>query len=117
MYSRSSDEETAAPPYQLPRANGIAYAAQESWVLNDTIKVSRNYQKDIGIPHTPVRTTLCLAKCSMKKGTRQVRTRPVFLRLCQPYSIVLEQCALRPDISRFEAGDMTEVGEKGLTLR
>lgn len=30
---------------------------------------------------------------------------------------VLEQCALEPDIARFEAGDMTEVGEKGLTLR
>ena len=32
-------------------------------------------------------------------------------------SLVLEQCALLPDIARFEAGDFTEVGEKGLTLR
>lgn len=25
--------------YNLPRESGIAYAAQESWVLNETIKV------------------------------------------------------------------------------
>ena len=25
--------------YSLPRGGGVAYAAQESWVLNDTIKV------------------------------------------------------------------------------
>lgn len=37
MYSRS---ENGALSYNLPRHNGIAYAAQESWVLNDTIRVS-----------------------------------------------------------------------------
>lgn len=26
--------------FQLPRAGGIAYAAQESWVQNETIRVS-----------------------------------------------------------------------------
>ena len=26
--------------YQLPRAGGVAYAAQESWVQNETIRVS-----------------------------------------------------------------------------
>lgn len=26
--------------YNLPRESGIAYAAQESWVLNETIRVS-----------------------------------------------------------------------------
>lgn len=26
--------------YNLPREDGVAYAAQESWVLNDTIRVS-----------------------------------------------------------------------------
>lgn len=29
---------------------------------------------------------------------------------------VLEQCALKRDLELFEAGDETEVGEKGLTL-
>jgi hypothetical protein len=30
---------------------------------------------------------------------------------------VLYQCALETDLKMFEAGDETEVGEKGLTLR
>lgn len=30
---------------------------------------------------------------------------------------VLYQCALTQDLSLFDAGDATEVGEKGLTLR
>lgn len=29
---------------------------------------------------------------------------------------MIEQCGLERDISLFEAGDQTEVGEKGLTL-
>lgn len=42
MYSWSSNGNLAVPPYKLPRTKGIAYAAQETWVLNDTIKVSQN---------------------------------------------------------------------------
>jgi hypothetical protein len=30
---------------------------------------------------------------------------------------VLHQCALNKDLDLFEAGDNTEVGEKGITLR
>jgi hypothetical protein len=30
---------------------------------------------------------------------------------------VLHQCALEQDLFLFQAGDATEVGEKGLTLR
>jgi hypothetical protein len=30
---------------------------------------------------------------------------------------VLKQCALEHDLGLFQAGDETEVGEKGLTLR
>ena len=33
------------------------------------------------------------------------------------YDAVLDQCALKRDLELFEAGDMTEVGEKGVTLR
>lgn len=32
------------------------------------------------------------------------------------FYVVLEQCALARDLELFSAGDMTEVGEKGLTL-
>ena len=33
------------------------------------------------------------------------------------YKKVIEQCALERDLALFEAGDKTEVGEKGITLR
>ncbi|KAI0711030.1 hypothetical protein C8T65DRAFT_739602 [Cerioporus squamosus] len=67
----------------LPRAGGVAYAAQESWVQNETIKDNILF----GAPYDEER-----------------------------YNKVIYQCALKRDLSLFEAGDMTEVGEKGLTL-
>ncbi|KAH9939278.1 uncharacterized protein BXZ73DRAFT_99482 [Epithele typhae] len=63
----------------LPRAGGVAFAAQESWVLNETFKENILF----GSPFDEER---------YNKGE--------FLR----------------DLSLFDAGDMTEVGEKGLTL-
>ncbi|KAJ7288037.1 hypothetical protein C8J57DRAFT_1641031 [Mycena rebaudengoi] len=69
--------------YNLPRGDGVAYAAQESWVLNETIK-------DNIIFDTPFDE--------------------------ERYKKVLYQCALEPDLALFQAGDQTEVGEKGLTL-
>ncbi|KAH9848044.1 P-loop containing nucleoside triphosphate hydrolase protein [Lenzites betulinus] len=67
----------------LPREGGVAYAAQESWVQNETIKDNILF----GAPYDEAR-----------------------------YTKVLEQCALLRDLSLFEAGDQTEVGEKGITL-
>ncbi|PIL29334.1 ATP-binding cassette transporter [Ganoderma sinense ZZ0214-1] len=67
----------------LPREGGVAYAAQESWVQNDTIKNNIVF----GAPFHEVR-----------------------------YKKVLKQCALERDLSLFDAGDQTEVGEKGITL-
>lgn len=32
------------------------------------------------------------------------------------YDAVLDACALRPDLAVFDAGDLTEIGEKGITL-
>lgn len=32
------------------------------------------------------------------------------------YHKVIEQCGLKRDLTLFDAGDQTEVGEKGLTL-
>ncbi|KAJ6555073.1 hypothetical protein DFH09DRAFT_1318263 [Mycena vulgaris] len=69
--------------YNLPRGPGVAYAAQESWVLNETIR-------DNIIFDTPFDE--------------------------ERYKKVLYQCALEPDLGLFQAGDKTEVGEKGLTL-
>lgn len=34
----------------------------------------------------------------------------------QRYEAVLDACALRPDLALFDAGDMTEIGEKGISL-
>ncbi|KAJ8084403.1 hypothetical protein PM082_003172 [Marasmius tenuissimus] len=69
--------------YNLPREGGVAYAAQESWVQNETIKDNIVF----GSPFDEER-----------------------------YKKVLYQCALERDIFLFEAGDATEVGEKGITL-
>ncbi|KAI0803030.1 hypothetical protein BC629DRAFT_1591129 [Irpex lacteus] len=67
----------------LPRDRGVAYHAQDSWVLNDTIKNNILF----GSPLDKER-----------------------------YSTVLKQCALERDLALFDAGDNTEVGEKGVTL-
>ncbi|KLO18945.1 P-loop containing nucleoside triphosphate hydrolase protein [Schizopora paradoxa] len=69
--------------YKLPRAQGIAYVPQESWVLNETIRNN------------------ILLGSDYNEGR---------------YKKVLQQCALERDLSLLEAGDLTEVGEKGLTL-
>ncbi|KAG0697813.1 hypothetical protein DFH29DRAFT_984146 [Suillus ampliporus] len=70
--------------FNLPRKGGVAYAAQESWVQNETIRDNIIF----GAPYDEIR-----------------------------YKKVLHQCALERDLTLFEAGDKTEVGEKGLTLR
>ncbi|KAH7915135.1 hypothetical protein BJ138DRAFT_1170143 [Hygrophoropsis aurantiaca] len=69
--------------FNLPRKGGVAYAAQESWVQNETIRDNIVF----GSPFDETR-----------------------------YEKVLHQCALERDLTLFEAGDRTEVGEKGLTL-
>ncbi|KZT67587.1 P-loop containing nucleoside triphosphate hydrolase protein [Daedalea quercina L-15889] len=69
--------------YHLPRAGGVAYAAQESWVQNETIRDNILF----GAPYDEER-----------------------------YNKVIDQCDLKRDLALFEAGDQTEVGEKGLTL-
>ncbi|KAI0066584.1 hypothetical protein BV25DRAFT_1868241 [Artomyces pyxidatus] len=69
--------------YHLPRAGGVAYAAQESWVQNETIRDNILF----GAPYDEIR-----------------------------YNKVIYQCGLKRDLSLFDAGDRTEVGEKGLTL-
>ncbi|KAJ8594877.1 hypothetical protein M405DRAFT_759938 [Rhizopogon salebrosus TDB-379] len=69
--------------FNLPRKGGVAYAAQESWVQNETIRDNILF----GAPYDEAR-----------------------------YKKVLHQCALERDLTLFEAGDKTEVGEKGLTL-
>ncbi|KAJ7029298.1 P-loop containing nucleoside triphosphate hydrolase protein [Mycena alexandri] len=69
--------------YNLPRDSGVAYATQESWVLNETIRSNIIFD-------TPFDE--------------------------ERYKKVLYQCALEPDLALFQAGDATEVGEKGVVF-
>ena len=59
-------------------------------------------------------STLLIRKSVIEKvdHTRNYGNRD-FLTLVR----VLHQCALEYDLQLFEAGDLTEVGERGLTLR
>ncbi|KAF8310652.1 P-loop containing nucleoside triphosphate hydrolase protein, partial [Clavulina sp. PMI_390] len=72
----------------LPRDGGVSYCAQEPWILNETIKASLDHENIL------------------------------FGRLYdeERYKQVLYQCALERDLELFNAGDETEVGERGLTL-
>ncbi|KDR74315.1 hypothetical protein GALMADRAFT_250126 [Galerina marginata CBS 339.88] len=69
--------------FNLPREGGVAYAAQESWVQNQTIRDNILF----GSPYEEER-----------------------------YQKVIKQCGLERDLGLFDAGDATEVGERGLTL-
>ncbi|KAF5346100.1 hypothetical protein D9757_014021 [Collybiopsis confluens] len=69
--------------YGLPRAGGVAYSAQESWVQNATIRDNIVFGAEFDE---------------------------------ERYRNVIHQCCLERDLELFEAGDQTEVGERGLTL-
>ncbi len=102
----------------LPRGGGVAYAAQESWVQSDTIKVCSCHSKGPVRANLLCRTTLSSVRPSTRFGTIRVRSSiSCSSTAYSSPSIVLDQCALRRDLELFDAGDETEVGEKGLTLR
>jgi len=85
--------------YNLPRDRGVAYAAQEAWVQNDTIRVENVSSI------TYAYLTWCQENIVFGTEFNEAR-----------YNKVVYQCGLQRDLSLFEAGDRTEVGEKGLTL-
>lgn len=104
--------------FNLPRGGGVAYAAQESWVQNETIKVIffPLFNK-IYILTVPGKYPLW---GPLRRNTVSERCLYAALVTCtfSNFSrLVLYQCALTRDLELFEAGDATEVGEKGLTLR
>lgn len=70
--------------FNLPRAGGIAYCAQEAWVMATT-----------------VRENIVFGEVYDEKRYKQV----------------LHACALEKDLELFDAGDQTELGEKGLNAR
>lgn len=52
-----------------------------------------------------------------KKGQPCILERNVFFSSHVPLAVVIYQCGLSRDLTLFDAGDATEVGEKGITLR
>jgi len=65
---------------------------------------------------TPSGAIFYLERLGMRSDTRPVCV--CSFSVSHPLSgTVLYQCALERDLELFEAGDMTEVGEKGLSLR
>jgi ABC-type multidrug transport system fused ATPase/permease subunit len=88
--------------YHLPRAGGVAYAAQESWVLNDTIRNNIVF----GAPWDAIRYAKGMPNQGCDVGPAADKD-----------VVVVGQCGLERDLALFQAGDETEVGEKGLTLR
>jgi len=55
----------------LPREGGVAYAAQESWVQNETIRVRHNIPLDCRGPFVPRKISF-LEVLSMKNDTKRV---------------------------------------------
>lgn len=64
-------------------SSNIAYASQEAWILNATVRDNITF----GQPYDPTW-----------------------------YAKVIQACALVPDIASFNAGDQTEIGERGSNL-
>ena len=94
---------TADAYFSLPRKDGVAYAAQESWVQNETIRDNILF----GSTYDEVR---------YQKGKKYTCFHFCSFSWAKPF-VVLHQCALERDLELFDAGDQTEVGERGLTLR
>lgn len=101
--------------FNLPRNGGVAYAAQESWVINDTIRVCRFFY-------------LSLLYSYLRIGKHSFRVTFQWRALWNRYALatdfrnipsllsVIYQCALTSDLELLSSGDHTEVGERGLTL-
>lgn len=73
----------------------IAYVSQSAWLQNATIK-----------------DNILFGSAEVGKGGEGGLSAEAEAR----YRKVLSQCALEPDLKTFDAGDQTEVGEKGITL-
>ncbi|KAF7972222.1 hypothetical protein HWV62_18618 [Athelia sp. TMB] len=95
--------------FNLPRAGGIAYAAQESSYFR--LDFSHSMKNNILF-------SASYDEARYKKGdlTHIRMANPISDLLRSALYPVLYQCALMRDLELFDAGDETEVGEKGLTL-
>ncbi|KAF7362328.1 Multidrug resistance-associated ABC transporter [Mycena venus] len=86
--------------FGLDRTQGIAYAPQESWLQNESIRENI-------VMATPFNEE------RYKKGAFECTQ---LLEELTSFRAVLDQCGLTTDLELFERGDRTMVGERGLTL-
>ncbi|KAG8914835.1 hypothetical protein FRC00_010530 [Tulasnella sp. 408] len=82
--------------YNLPREDGVAYAAQEAWIQN-----------------APVKENILFRSPYDEERYRSGMFLSAFTQQATNLGAVLKQCALERDLTLFEAGDATEIGEKG----
>jgi hypothetical protein len=80
--------------------------------------VSRTRRRSPGFLTTPFGITLS----SARRGTRHATIKASLITHICVFAThrnvsVIKQCGLERDLALFQAGDVTEVGEKGLTLR
>jgi ABC-type multidrug transport system fused ATPase/permease subunit len=85
-------------------------------LLGEMDVVPRNSQAAVSLPRQNG-VALCLQTAWVMEGT--VRENILFGAIYDEtrYRAVLHQCALLQDLKLWPAGDMTELGEKGLTAR
>ena len=76
-------------------------------------------RKSLGCRTRRSGTTFSLERHTTKRGIGKVFLVPhsPIMKLLTNSHLVVYQCALERDLELFDAGDATEVGEKGLTLR
>lgn len=79
--------------------------------------VLRTRLKNLGCKTRQSVITSCLVPYTMKSAIVKVRCSYTLVCLWFLCVLVIQQCALERDLELFEAGDSTEVGEKGVTLR
>ena len=91
-------------------AGAIAYAAQDPWIRNQSVRANITWEDwpaaaadGEGVEDRP-RTG------PGTKNNAATAADPAW------YDTVLDACALRPDLASWPAGDDTEIGEKGVTL-
>ena len=91
--------EMAAVAGSVSVAGSLAYAAQDPWIRNQTVRANITWEDwpevESGAGHA---------------GPARHVADPTW------YDTVLDACALRPDLASWPAGDETEIGEKGVTL-
>jgi hypothetical protein len=77
--------------FNLPRKEGVAYAAQESWIQNETIRVRGRRKKRYACAEVALRTIFFSAHPTMRFDTRRVSIDLYYLR-----RLLMRWCSLTP---------------------